>query len=56
MEQRKSVRIGASVTILNKVVKVGFIEMATLIRDLKKIIVCVVPDLLHLKPFLKHQT
>lgn len=42
MEKRKSVGGGDGMIVLNKVVKVGFMEMVILIRDLKEIIVCVI--------------
>lgn len=45
MEKRKSVGGGDGMTVLNKVVKVGLMEMVTLIRDLKEIIVCATPQL-----------
>lgn len=45
MEKRKSVGGGDGMTVLNKVVKVGLMEMVTLTRDLKEIIVCATPQL-----------
>ena len=42
MEKRKSIMVAGGIIILNKVVKIGFIEMVILISDLKVIIVRVV--------------
>lgn len=42
MEKRKRMMVAGGITILNKVVKVGFIEKVILISDLKVITVRVV--------------